>query len=132
MGLWTDAALSRTRASVSKALADREELRSGMLQAEVQAKAAAAVDGVVQTLAKLPGAGIGPLEDLFDVALSRTNAWRMSTGAHLDELGAQLDAVEARLSFAQKSDTALSRVVDETTDAKRKLGEETDRLLGPE
>jgi hypothetical protein len=129
MGLWTDAALSRTRASVSKALADREELRSGMLRVELEAKAAATADSVVTTLSHLPGATMGPLEDIFDVALSRTNAWRMRTGAELDDLKAELDAVEARLSFAQKSDTTLNKVVDGTTEAKRKVSEDADRLL---
>jgi hypothetical protein len=129
MGLWTDAALSRTQASVTRALADREQLRSGLLQAELEAKAAFAAHEVVRTAARLPGATLEPLDDVFGVLLSRTSAWRLRTEATLDTLKAELDAVEARLSFAQKSDGALNRVLSETEEAKRKLAQESDRLL---
>ncbi len=116
---WMDSGIAKARAAASDARADLAEVNSKLSGAQALQQLTGAADAAAQTLA---GSRVGrqdALAPLFEVVTTQTGALHSRAVASVDELTAKREAARNRLSFAQKSQTAMTR-----------LSQETDKLIG--
>lgn len=116
---WMDTGIAKTRAAASDARADLAETNSKLSSAEAWLSVTTAGDTAVRKLAGTWPAQQSVMAPLVEVATVQTRALHSRAQATVDALQAERQAAASRLSLAEKSDRALT-----------KLASETDKLLG--
>ena len=111
---WMDTGIAKTRAAASDARADLAEVNSRLSTAEAWCKITSIADAAVQQLAATWPARQDVLVPVFAAATSQTSALHSRAVASLDDLHARREAAKSRLSFAEKSQHAMTKIADES------------------
>lgn len=116
---WIDTGIAKTRAVASDARADLAETNSDLFPAQSRLRIATAADDLVNRFGGTCLARQQGISSLVAAASAQTHALRARAQAELDEITAKREAAATRLSMAEKSQHAMTR-----------LAEETDKILG--
>jgi hypothetical protein len=116
---WIDNGIAKSKAAASEARADLAEVNSRLVFAEAWQKTTGAGDAAARSIA---GSRVGRLEALapvLEIMTTQSDAVHARAVARVDDLQVQRQTAQGRLTIAEKSRSAMTR-----------LAEETDKLIG--
>lgn len=116
---WMETGMAKTRAVASDARADLAEVDSKLTGAQAWLTMSTAIDAAARKVATTWPVSLDPAAPIAQTLTAQTGALRSRAVATVDELQAERAAATSRLSFAEKSRHAMTRIA-----------EESDKILG--
>ncbi len=116
---WIDTGIAKSRAAASDARADLAEANSRLVAAGAWQQLTGVGDAAARSIATSRIGRHAAAAGLVELVTTQTNALHTRAVAAVDDLQAQRLAARSRLSMAQKSESAMTR-----------LASETDKLIG--
>lgn len=111
---WMETGIAKTRAVASDARADLAESTSDLLSAKSLLKVASSSEDLVQRFGSSWLGRQQLVAPLVHAAAVQTQALRSRAQANVDELTAKQESARTRMSMAEKSQNAMTRIAEET------------------